>query len=97
MPTTIQRVSFALERPHTPRVPHTVPHIGDFLKFLDANPGLWAVYHTYPTRNASHHKKRRLGKAFGHLGYEFATRLTPEGSKLYGRKLAHTLASHTEG
>lgn len=97
MSPTIQRVDFVIERPKPAHHSHTAPHFDDFLKFLDANPGLWAVYYAYPTKDASTLKARRANKAHGARGYEFVTRRGPEGFKLYGRKLAHTLAPHTEG
>ena len=95
MSPTIQRVDFVIERPKPAHHSHTAPNFDDFLKFLDANPGLWAVYYAYPTKDASTLKARRANKAHGARGYEFLTRRGPEGFKLYGRKLAHTLASNT--
>jgi len=87
-------VTFTIERPtadetHSPQL----PHFADFLTFLDANPGLWAVYHRYPTSNPARQKAKRCRATHGPHGYEFAVRTTPEGHTLYGRRVARP---HTE-
>lgn len=70
-------------------------HTRTFVAFLDANPGVWAVFHTYASKNSASTRRKTMRRQYSHLGYDFTTRHEADGFTVYGRKraapLAHTL------
>lgn len=63
-----------------------LPLMGEFVRFLDANPGVWAVFHTYSAKQSGYQRASDAQKKYG-AEYEFVARRTEEGTTVYGRKL----------
>jgi hypothetical protein len=79
--------SFQIETPPPPRNGYRVglPLMSEFVKFLDANEGVWAVFHTYQTKQSGYQRASDSQKKYGDA-YEFVARHTEIGTTVYGRK-----------
>lgn len=62
-----------------------LPMMSEFIKFLDANEGVWAVFHTYGSKQSAYQRASDAKKKYGDR-YEFVARRTEEGTTVYGRK-----------
>lgn len=62
-----------------------LPLMSEFVKFLDANEGVWAVFHTYEAKQSGYQRASDAQKKYGDR-YEFVARKTEEGTTVYGRK-----------
>ena len=62
----------------------TLPSFEVFVNFLRANPGHWAIYHTYPTKQSGHQRVTRANHKWASYGYKFTSRLTADGVAVYG-------------
>lgn len=93
--TTAHNTRFTLAEPRSYARKRT-PRVTTFLKFLDANPGQWAVFRTFPTKG--HVARKRVHDYrtwYGPKGYEFTHEIDGKTTKLYGRKVAPELADNT--
>ena len=60
------------------------PPLAAFISFLEANPGQWGLYHTYPTKQSGHQRVTRANHTYGPRGFTFTSRVTPDGVAVYG-------------
>lgn len=60
------------------------PPFATFVSFLEANPGQWGLFHTYPTHQSGHQRVTRANSTHGPKGFRFTSRVTPEGVAVYG-------------
>lgn len=77
-----------IKSPPPPRNGHRlgIPSMEEFVKFLDANEGVWAVFHTYATKQSGYQRASDAQKKYGDR-YEFVARFDENGTTVYGRKL----------
>lgn len=95
--TKREQHTFVLAEPQTAPKKHTV-RVTTFLKFLDANPGQWAIFRTYPKKgHIARHRVREYRRWYGHRGYEFTHDTEGDTTTIYGRKIAVQLADNTRG
>ena len=78
---------FEIKSPPPPRNGYKlgVPMMSEFIDFLDANEGVWAVFHTYPNKQSGYQRASDAQKKYGYP-YEFIARRQEEGTVVYGRK-----------
>jgi hypothetical protein len=62
-----------------------MPLMSEFVRFLDANEGVWAVFHTYQAKQSGYQRASDAQKKYGDK-YEFVARHTEDGTTVYGRK-----------
>lgn len=62
-----------------------LPLMSEFVRFLDANEGTWALFHTYSVKQSGYQRASDARKKYGPQ-YEFVARHTLEGTSVYGRK-----------
>ena len=79
--------SFEIKTPPPPRNGYRVglPLMSEFVAFLDANEGVWAVFHTYATKQSGYQRASDAQKKYG-PNYEFVARNGEDGTTVYGRK-----------
>lgn len=79
--------SFEIKTPPPPRNGYRVglPLLDEFVAFLDANEGVWAVFHTYETKQSGYQRASDARKKYGD-DYEFVARHGENGTTVYGRK-----------
>lgn len=85
-----QSSQFELKSPPPPRNGYRVglPLMSEFVAFLDANEGVWAVFHTYKTKQSGYQRASDAQKKYG-TRYEFVARNGEDGTTVYGRKLPY--------
>lgn len=78
---------FEIKSPPPPRNGYRVglPMMSEFIAFLDANEGVWAVFHTYATKQSGYQRASDAQKKYG-PAYEFVARHGEDGTTVYGRK-----------
>lgn len=78
---------FEIKTPPPPRNGSRVglPLMSEFVAFLDANEGVWAVFHTYATKQSGYQRASDAQKKYGDA-YEFVARNGEDGTTVYGRK-----------
>jgi hypothetical protein len=78
---------FEIKTPPPPRNGYRLgmPLMSEFVKFLDANPGIWAVFHTYKSKQSGYQRASDARKRYG-TKYEFVARHTEDGTTVYGKK-----------
>lgn len=59
--------------------------MSEFIAFLDANEGVWAVFHTYTAKQSGYQRASDAQKKYG-PAYEFVARHDSNGTTVYGRK-----------
>jgi hypothetical protein len=76
-----------MKSPPPPRNGHRVgiPNMKEFVEFLDANEGIWAVFHTYSQKQSGYQRASDAQKRYG-TDYEFVARHEESGTTVYGRK-----------
>jgi hypothetical protein len=62
-----------------------LPLMSEFIAFLNANEGVWAVFHTYESKQSGYQRASDSQKKYGD-GYEFVARNTEQGTSVYGKK-----------
>jgi hypothetical protein len=62
-----------------------LPLMSEFIAFLDANEGVWAVFHTYESKQSGYQRASDTQKKYGD-SYEFVARCEENGTTVYGRK-----------
>lgn len=62
-----------------------LPMMSEFIAFLDANEGVWAVFHTYTAKQSGYQRASDAQKKYG-PAYEFVARHDSNGTTVYGRK-----------
>lgn len=79
--------AFEIKTPPPPRNGYRVglPLMSEFVAFLDANEGVWAVFHTYATKQSGYQRASDAQKKYGQ-NYEFVARNGEAGTTVYGRK-----------
>jgi hypothetical protein len=79
---------FQIESPPPPRNGYRegLPLMSEFVTFLDANEGVWAVFHTYSAKQSGYQRASDAQKKYG-SDYEFVARKTDKGTTVYGRKI----------
>lgn len=79
--------SFEIKNPPPARNGSRVglPLMSEFIRFLDANEGAWAVFYTYQSKQSGYQRASDAQKKYGDA-YEFVARRTEEGTTVYGRK-----------
>lgn len=84
----ITSTDFQIESPPPPRNGYRegLPLMSEFVAFLDANEGVWAVFHTYNAKQSGYQRASDAQKKYGD-GYEFVARKTEKGTTVYGRKI----------
>lgn len=84
-----EKTPFEIKTPPPPRNGYRLglPLMSEFVQFLDANPGVWAVFHTYSAKQSGYQRASDAQKKYG-SDYEFVARHTEEGTTVYGRKVA---------
>ena len=85
---TPHEAGFQIESPPPPRNGYRegLPLMSEFVAFLDANEGVWAVFHTYSAKQSGYQRAADAQKKYGD-GYEFVARKTEKGTTVYGRKI----------
>ena len=78
---------FELQAPPPPRNGYRVgmPLMSEFVAFLDANEGVWALFYTYQTKQSGYQRASDAQKKYG-VRYEFVARNTEHGTAVFGRK-----------
>lgn len=78
---------FQIQSPPPPRNGSRVglPLMSEFIRFLDANEGTWAVFHTYSSKQSGYQRASDAQKKYGPT-YEFVARRTEIGTTVYGRR-----------
>lgn len=81
------QASFEIKPPPHPRNGYRagLPMMRDFIAFLDANEGVWAVFHTYVNKQSGYQRASDAQKAYGDR-YEFVARNDENGTTVYGKK-----------
>jgi hypothetical protein len=62
-----------------------VPTMSEFIAFLNANEGVWALFHTYPNKQSGYQRASDNRKKYGDA-YEFVARHDENGTSVYGKK-----------
>ncbi|CAB4182606.1 hypothetical protein UFOVP1083_9 [uncultured Caudovirales phage] len=62
-----------------------VPTMSEFIAFLNANEGVWALFHTYTNKQSGYQRASDNRKKYGD-GYEFVARQDENGTSVYGKK-----------
>ena len=62
-----------------------LPLMSEFVAFLNANEGVWAVFHTYESKQSGYQRASDSQKKYGDA-YEFVARYDEKGTTVYGRK-----------
>ena len=62
-----------------------VPTMSEFIAFLNANEGVWALFHTYENKQSGYQRASDNRKKYGN-GYEFVARQDENGTSVYGKK-----------
>ena len=62
-----------------------LPLMSEFIVFLNANEGTWAVFHTYESKQSGYQRASDSQKKYGDA-YEFVARHDENGTTVYGRK-----------
>lgn len=85
--TEVSEDGFQIKSPPPARngVRAGLPLMSEFIKFLDANEGVWAVFHTYTAKQSGYQRASDAQKKYGDR-YEFVARKTEEGTTVYGKK-----------
>lgn len=78
---------FELQAPPPPRNGYRVgmPLMSEFVAFLDANEGVWALFYTYQAKQSGYQRASDAQKKYGKQ-YEFVARNTEHGTAVFGRK-----------
>ena len=84
---TTHEAGFQIESPPPPRNGYRegLPLMSEFVAFLDANEGVWAVFHTYSAKQSGYQRASDAQKRYG-TDYEFVARHEENGTTVYGRK-----------
>lgn len=90
----LARAEFVIKSPPPSRSGYRfdVPIMSEFVSFLDANEGVWAIYHTYATKQSGYQRACDANKQYG-KEYEFVARVDENGATVYGRKMSHAVAN----
>ena len=62
-----------------------VPTMTEFIAFLNANEGIWALFHTYENKQSGYQRASDSRKKYGDA-YEFVARHDENGTSVYGKK-----------
>jgi hypothetical protein len=62
-----------------------LPLMSEFVAFLNANEGVWAVFYTYESKQSGYQRASDSQKKYGDA-YEFVARYDENGTSVYGRK-----------
>ena len=62
-----------------------LPLMAEFIAFLNANEGVWAVFHTYQSKQSGYQRASDSQKKYGDA-YEFVARNDENGTTVYGKK-----------
>jgi len=62
-----------------------VPTMTEFIAFLNANEGVWALFHTYTNKQSGYQRASDSRKKYGDA-YEFVARHDENGTSVYGKK-----------
>lgn len=62
-----------------------LPLMSEFVAFLNANEGVWAVFHTYESKQSGYQRASDSQKKYGDA-YEFVARHDENGTTVYGKK-----------
>ena len=78
--------AFEMKPPPPPRNGYRtgLPMMSEFVAFLDANEGIWAVFHTYSSKQSGYQRASDAQKKYG-SGYEFVARNDENGTTVYGK------------
>lgn len=81
--------SFEIKTPPPPRNGYRsgVPLMSEFVNFLDVNEGVWAVFHTYETKQSGYQRASDAQKKYGNA-YKFVARNDENGTTVYGMKVS---------
>jgi hypothetical protein len=84
--TAPQEQAFEIKTPPPPRNGSRVgiPLMSEFVAFLQANEGVWAVFYTYKTKQSGYQRASDSQKKYG-PEYEFVARHDENGTTVYGR------------
>lgn len=79
---------FEIKTPPPPRNGYRtgLPLMSEFVNFLDVNEGVWAVFHTYDTKQSGYQRASDAQKKYGDR-YKFVARHDENGTTVYGMKL----------
>jgi len=82
-----EQSAFEIKTPPPPRNGSRVgiPLMSEFVAFLDANEGVWAVFYTYKTKQSGYQRASDSQKKYG-PEYEFVARHDENGTTVYGRR-----------
>lgn len=90
-------MDFEIRKPSATHTgPHSTPPFTAFVSFLEANIGVWAVYHSYTSRDSAKQRTRKARAMLAAEGFQFTTRREGDVYTVYGKKspalldLAHT-------
>jgi hypothetical protein len=62
-----------------------LPLMSEFVSFLNANEGVWAMFHTYNAKQSGYQRASDAQKKYGD-GYTFVARHDENGTSVYGKK-----------
>lgn len=62
-----------------------VPTMPEFIAFLNANEGVWALFHTYSNKQSGYQRASDNRKKYG-SEYQFVARQDENGTSVYGKK-----------
>lgn len=62
-----------------------LPLMSEFINFLNANEGVWAVFHIYESKQSGYQRASDSQKKYG-TDYEFVARHNENGTTVYGKK-----------
>ena len=62
-----------------------LPLMAEFIAFLNANEGVWAVFHTYQSKQSGYQRASDSQKKYGDA-YTFVARHDENGTSVYGKK-----------
>lgn len=79
--------TFEIKTPPPPRNGSRVgiPLMSEFVAFLDANEGVWAIFYTYKTKQSGYQRASDSQKKYG-PDYQFVARHDENGTTVYGRR-----------
>jgi hypothetical protein len=85
--TAIKTKSFELKTPPASRNGYRtgVPTMIEFIAFLNANEGVWALFHIYTNKQSGYQRASDSRKKYG-TAYEFVARYDENGTSVYGKK-----------
>ena len=79
--------TFQIKTPPPPRNGYRIgmPLMSEFVAFLDANEGVWAMFHIYAAKQSGYQRASDAQKKYGDR-YEFVARHDENGTTVYGKK-----------